>query len=53
MNQENHKIEDIIRIFNQCFANEYNTRLERGVIIRFTCPNLWTKMVCRANALTM
>lgn len=30
MNQENHKIEDIIRIFNQCFANEYNTRLERG-----------------------
>lgn len=30
MNQENHKIEDIIRIFDQCFADEYNTRLERG-----------------------
>lgn len=30
MNQDNHKIEDIIRIFNDCFANEYNTRLERG-----------------------
>ena len=30
MNQDNHKIEDIIRIFNQCFADEYNTRLEKG-----------------------
>lgn len=30
MNQENHKIEDIIELFNYCFAHEYNTRLERG-----------------------
>ena len=30
MNQDNHKIEDIIRIFNECFATEYNTRLEKG-----------------------
>lgn len=30
MNQDNHKIEDIIRIFDGCFAEEYNTRLERG-----------------------
>lgn len=30
MNQDNHKIEDIIRIFDDCFAEEFNTRLERG-----------------------
>ncbi|WGE90626.1 elongation factor P hydroxylase [Actinobacillus genomosp. 1] len=30
MNQDNHKIEDIIRIFDECFAEEYNTRLEKG-----------------------
>lgn len=30
MKQENHKIEDIIRIFDDCFAIEYNTRLKRG-----------------------
>ncbi len=30
MNQDNHKIEDIIRIFDECFAQEYNTRLEKG-----------------------
>ncbi len=30
MQQDNHKIEDIIRIFDECFAEEYNTRLERG-----------------------
>lgn len=30
MNQDNHKIKDIIRIFDECFAEEYNTRLEKG-----------------------
>ena len=30
MNQEQHHIEDIIAIFNQCFAEEFNTRLEKG-----------------------
>ena len=30
MNQDNHKTEDIIRIFDECFATEYNTRLEKG-----------------------
>ena len=30
MNQDNHKIEDIIHIFNHCFAEQYNTRLEKG-----------------------
>lgn len=25
-----HELDDIIRIFNQCFAEEYNTRLEKG-----------------------
>lgn len=30
MNQDNHKIEEIIRIFDDCFYNEFNTRLEKG-----------------------
>ena len=25
-----HQLEDIIRIFNQCFEQEYNTRLVKG-----------------------
>ena len=25
-----HKLEDIIAIFNQCFEEEYNTRLVKG-----------------------
>ena len=25
-----HKLEDIISIFNQCFEQEYNTRLVKG-----------------------
>ncbi|ANF67841.1 ATPase [[Haemophilus] ducreyi] len=30
MTEELHKIEDIIRIFNDCFSQEYNTRLAKG-----------------------
>ncbi len=30
MNQHEHHYEDLIRIFNSCFSESYNTRLERG-----------------------
>ena len=30
MQQDKHQIEDIMRIFDDCFAESYNTRLERG-----------------------
>lgn len=30
MNQDDHNYEDLIAIFNGCFAESYNTRLERG-----------------------
>lgn len=30
MNQDNHNYHDLIAIFNQCFAKDYNTRLEAG-----------------------
>ena len=30
MNQDNHQYQDLIQIFNYCFAESYNTRLERG-----------------------
>ncbi|QIM63489.1 ATPase [Pasteurellaceae bacterium Orientalotternb1] len=30
MNQDNHNYQDLIQIFNGCFAESYNTRLERG-----------------------
>lgn len=30
MNQDNHHYQDLIHIFDSCFAESYNTRLERG-----------------------
>lgn len=30
MNQNDHDYEDLIRIFDACFVENYNTRLERG-----------------------
>lgn len=30
MNQDNHQYEDLIEIFDRCFAESFNTRLERG-----------------------
>lgn len=30
MNQDQHDYQDLIRIFDGCFSEEYNTRLERG-----------------------
>lgn len=30
MAQATHQLDDIIHIFNQCFSEKYNTRLERG-----------------------
>ncbi|MDH2925041.1 hypothetical protein EV693_102271 [Nicoletella semolina] len=30
MNQDNHHYQDLITIFNRCFFDNYNTRLERG-----------------------
>ncbi|WP_301099366.1 elongation factor P hydroxylase [Otariodibacter sp.] len=30
MQQDNHNYEDLIHIFNQCFFDSYNTKLERG-----------------------
>ncbi len=30
MNQDNHHYHDLITIFNRCFAESFNTRLERG-----------------------
>lgn len=30
MNQEQHDYHDLIHLFNECFAESYNTRLERG-----------------------
>ena len=30
MNQDEHKYEDLIAIFDGCFSQSYNTRLERG-----------------------
>ena len=30
MNQDQHDYQDLIQIFDSCFAEEYNTRLERG-----------------------
>lgn len=30
MNQDNHNYHDLIQIFDGCFAESYNTRLERG-----------------------
>ncbi|MGX2967336.1 elongation factor P hydroxylase [Ursidibacter sp. B-7004-1] len=30
MNQDEHKYEDLIAIFDSCFSQSYNTRLERG-----------------------
>jgi len=44
-----HKLEDIIAIFNQCFEEEYNTRLVKGgdepiyiLITRFTLREAFT-----------
>lgn len=50
-----HKLEDIIAIFNQCFEEEYNTRLVKGgdepiyipemmrcLIMRFTLREAFT-----------
>jgi elongation factor P hydroxylase len=30
MNQDNHNVDDLIAIFNDCFSETFNTRLERG-----------------------
>lgn len=30
MNQDNHNYHDLIQLFDDCFAESYNTRLERG-----------------------
>lgn len=42
-----HKLEDIIAIFNQCFEEEYNTRLVKGGDEPFIYPQMMKCLITR------
>ena len=42
-----HKLEDIIAIFNQCFEEEYNTRLVKVGMSRFTFLQMMRYLITR------